>query len=192
MCGRYVSNDEEEMLQIIRTNKLFYDELLLDNIQYNKEVFPSQNAPIITQERKLITSKWGFEKWDGKGIIINARSETLATSRFFSPHLNNGRCIIPAKAYFEWLKVEKGKSVKYQFKPKEMDYLYIAGLIKRVDAEKSTFVIITKDADPSISYIHDRMPLIFDQEKMERWLFDSLDTKLLGVESIDVYYEHAN
>ena len=130
MCGRYVSNDEEEMLQIIRTNKLLYDELLLDNIQYNKEVFPSQNAPIITQERKLITSKWGFEKWDGKGIIINARSETLATSRFFSPHLNNGRCIIPAKAYFEWLKVEKGKSVKYQFKPKEMDYLYIAGLIK--------------------------------------------------------------
>ena len=83
MCGRYVSNDEEEMLQIIRTNKLLYDELLLDNIQYNKEVFPSQNAPIITQERKLITSKWGFEKWDGKGIIINARSETLATSRFF-------------------------------------------------------------------------------------------------------------
>ena len=97
MCGRYQSNNEVEMLEIIRINSLLYDELMLNEMKYDKEIYPSNVVPIITQDRKLVLSKWGFDKWDGKGIIINARSETLASSRFFSPHLKEGRCIIPAK-----------------------------------------------------------------------------------------------
>lgn len=191
MCGRYQSNNEDEMLEIIRINSLLYDELMLNEMKYDKEIYPSNVVPIITQDRKLVLSKWGFDKWDGKGIIINARSETLASSRFFSPHLKEGRCIIPAKGYFEWLKQANGPSIKYMFNSTELNYMYLAGLVKRINDKESTFTIITKEANPDINFIHDRMPLIFDQEKMEKWLFAPLDTSMLNEESIKVEYQNA-
>ncbi len=188
MCSRYMTESEKEIQDIIKRYKLQFKSSDLNSDIYNREVFPSQIAPIITQDRELILSKWGFDKWDDKGIIINARSETLTTSRFFSPHLREGRCIVPASSYFEWLKVENGKPVKYRFSGKEIESLFMAGLIKRIDDTHSTFVIITRDAAADISFIHDRMPLIFDEEKCEKWLFDSFDESLLRSESVDVNY----
>lgn len=183
-----MTKSEIEMEDLIKRYKLQFDSSALKGTYYNKEIFPSQMAPIITQQGQLIISTWGFDKWDNKGIIINARSETLTTSRFFSPHLKDERCIVPASAYFEWQKVEQGKPIKYRFMGKDIDTLYLAGLIKRIDDAHSTFVIITKDAATDIRFIHDRMPLIFDEEKTEKWLFDSFDESLLRVNSIDVNY----
>lgn len=43
------------------------------------EIFPTDKAPILIQQKGVMIPeavKWGFPGFQGKGIIINARSET--------------------------------------------------------------------------------------------------------------------
>lgn len=46
--------------------------------------------------------QWGFHRRDGKGLVINARSETAAQSPMFRASMAERRCLIPASWYFEW------------------------------------------------------------------------------------------
>ena len=63
--------------------------------------------------RKLVTAKWGFRPaWvskDSKLAPINARAETVATSRLFATALRDGRCLIPATGFYEWKAVRGQK-----------------------------------------------------------------------------------
>jgi putative SOS response-associated peptidase YedK len=48
---------------------------------------------------------WGFRPaWvkDSKLAPINARAETVATSRLFAAAVRDGRCLIPATGFYEW------------------------------------------------------------------------------------------
>lgn len=66
------------------------------------EVFPTNIATVITNDEKLKLFSWGFPKWQAKGVIINARSETAATKPIFSKALRERRCAIPSSGFFEW------------------------------------------------------------------------------------------
>lgn len=179
MCGRYYFDiDEEELKEIVQevqnnTSKDFN----------TGEIYPTNVAPIITPESAIL-AKWGFPKWDGKGLVINARVETLAERKMFKNLINTKRCIVPASAYFEWKEVSDNTKLKTKYiirKPNSI--LYMAGLyntFKNHNKQLSLFdddyedtiqfTIITKEANPSVSFIHNRMPLIFSKEEMQAYL----------------------
>lgn len=74
MCGRFHFNGNDKDIQKI------LDELpeSENNIQIKfGDIYPTYYLPIITQEEHPILSKWGFGKFDGKGVLINARAETV-------------------------------------------------------------------------------------------------------------------
>lgn len=176
MCGRYTANTEDEVIEIrgilaalsMRLSSKHADYALAAQADfYGKEIRPSDKTPIITKNENFSLAKFGFDKWDDSGLIINARSETVSTSRFFSPFINK-RCIIPASYYFEWKKAPHAPAEKYILGAGNKSGIFMAGLINTTPG-KEGFVILTKAADENIRFIHDRMPVILPASQINAW-----------------------
>ncbi|MDD3752078.1 MAG: SOS response-associated peptidase, partial [Tissierellia bacterium] len=178
MCGRYyIDIDNEEFKKILEEAQ----RNIYENYKTG-EIFPTNIAPIYIEDdnkMKPLLAKWGFPKWDGKGIIINARAETLNEKRMFKRLISSNRCIVPASYYFEWKQEEQGKD-KYKIN-KPGSNIYMAGLyniITDTNNQLSLFdekidiyyTIITRNSNDSVSHIHSRMPLIFNIEEINKWL----------------------
>ena len=180
MCGRFVIMDNGEIEEI---NKILQD---IDNKYQGSglstkigEIFPTDNVPILKLQAgkpSLSLMKWGFPKWDGKGVIINAKSETVTEKKLFSKAIAQRRCVILATGFYEWGKVEGKVKSKYQFNSPDSSMIYMAGIYRSDDEQEAEiperFVILTKAANESISDIHDRMPVILYKDELIRWLTD--------------------
>lgn len=178
MCGRYyIEIDEDEMLEIIREVQRKADRP--EQLVRTGEIFPTNIAPVMVSEHGILPMKWGFLRYDGKGHVINARGETITEKNMFRKPLFEGRYLIPASNYFEWLTDEHGKKHKYAIKTTS-PVSYMAGLYRsEKGSDIPTFVILTKSAAPKIAFIHDRMPVILGREAQLSWLkgdFEILNT----------------
>ncbi len=179
MCGRYyIDIDNEEFKRIIEeAQKNIYENYKTG------EIFPTNIAPIYIEDNnkmKPILAKWGFPKWDGKGVIINARAESINEKHLFKKLFSHKRCIVPASYYFEWKKEEHDKD-KYKINNPGSN-IYMAGLYDVVTNKENKqlslfesnmdifYTIITRNANNSVSHIHNRMPLIFNKEEKNEWL----------------------
>lgn len=81
---------------------------------------------------------WGFPKWDGKGVIINAKSET-ASEKNIKQSLLQRRCVIPSTGFYEWNNAGKSKE-KYLFRSETSPVLYMAGILILSRTDKSTLL----------------------------------------------------
>lgn len=163
MCGRYyIEIDNTELSSIIAAVER------KTSIKTG-EIYPTNNAPVLSPKGELTAMRWGFPKFDGKGEIINARSETAAEKNTFRKPMMEGRCLIPASWFFEWEK-RGSKKVKYALTPDDSP-MWMAGL-SRIDSKTgdSLFVILTRPAWSGISFIHDRMPVILPKSYHDEWL----------------------
>ena len=93
MCGRYYLDLEDERLKKILSN-IEYSSDDFDFGFKTGEVFPTNTMPIITPDGTIL-AKWGFPRWDKKGIVINARSENVYDRRMFRDIVDTKRCIVP-------------------------------------------------------------------------------------------------
>jgi len=138
-----------------------------------QEVAPTNRTSVVTgngDDLQFEHAMFGFECWDGKGVIINARAETIKQKSMFANHVQQRRCIIPASGYFEWQTQEnQKKKIKHLVKGKHEKLLYMAGLY-RDGSNGREFVIITKDPTGDMADIHDRMPVILKVEQVGPWL----------------------
>ena len=168
MCGRYnfTAEQSEEVRDILE--KL--NEKLHGKEARAGEVFPTNLAPILIEEKKIVEpalSIWGFPKYEQKGVIINARAESAFEKRTFRDSLLNRRCIIPSTGFYEW----DSEKRKFLFRLEGTNALYMAGLYMYY-MEEMRFVILTTDANDSMKEIHDRMPLVIPKNEIGIWLLD--------------------
>jgi len=182
MCGRfYVEKDDptEELIKIIQE----IDRKLKDDpdglIVKQGEIFPTDIVPVIanskTNNAQPFAMKWGFSKFDGSGVIINARSETAIEKPMFRQPMMERRCLIPASNYFEW-QTNGSKKIKHAINDPDSSLLYMAGCYRwEKDAKLPVFVILTRDAAPGLAFIHNRMPVILPRKAREAWLTDKAD-----------------
>ncbi len=166
MCGRYYADDEtvREIEKIIQQTDA--------NLQKKKrgDIYPSQDATVLIGKGsglRLQEMKWGFPQYHKKGLLINARAETVLERKMFRDSVLRRRCIIPAKHFYEW-DSEKNQATFFR---KDESVLYMAGFYNRFQDE-DRFIIITTQANASVSQIHDRMPLILEKEELEKWIYD--------------------
>lgn len=158
-------------------------------LEVRGEIFPTNQVPILVsgnqraksmngenteKEIVLTMSKWGFTAPTGKGVLINARSETAFEKKTFRESLMSRRCIIPAAGFYEW---DSDKNKIYFTVPKKQ-CMYMAGLY-RYEKEESRFVILTTGANTSMKDVHDRMPLILDEEMVAEWICNNNETNEL-------------
>ncbi|NLW11129.1 MAG: SOS response-associated peptidase [Clostridiaceae bacterium] len=186
MCGRYYIGSEEDQQEIreilTELNRRYHDRPVLNQLA-SGEIFPTQNAPVIVHdpeqhEVRAAIMSWGFPAPGAKRqSIINARCETADSKPMFRKAVEQGRLIVPATAYFEWQKHDDGSKTKQRISPADGEMLRMAGLWRVFTDPHGdrliSFVIITRPANDSLAYIHDRMPLILNQTESAAWLEDS-------------------
>ncbi|MDO4305478.1 MAG: SOS response-associated peptidase [Eubacteriales bacterium] len=173
MCGRYYVDFQvaEEVGKLAPD----WERKLIAGAK--KDIHPSEEALVLTGqggEAVVGTMRWGFPGYQGKGLIINARAEGVLDKPFFRDSILHRRCVIPAKGFYEWNKA-KEKSTFYR---KKSPVIWMAGCYKEYHGE-NRFVILTTDANVSVAAIHDRMPLILEQQEAEAWLLDDQAVEFL-------------
>ena len=139
------------------------------------EVFPTDLAPVLIQKEGLLSPEaviWGFPGFHGKGVIINARAETVPEKPMFRSCLASRRCVIPSTGFYEWSHDIQKK--KYQFNLPGESALYMAGLYNEYQGE-NRFVILTTEANASMADVHNRMPVVLDRDRVERWMGSERD-----------------
>lgn len=189
MCGRYYVDDEtarEIRRLILKLDQRFQKKsdqnmakepaqktdagLFHGPAAASAAVFPSQKAMVIMgRERHLEAEQmvWGFPRFDGRGLLINARAETAAERRTFRESVLHRRCVIPAKGFWEWNKSKE----KFSFERRDSQVMFMAGCYDCFDGQ-DRFVILTTEANPSVKPVHDRMPLILERNELEDWVTD--------------------
>ncbi len=195
MCGRFTINKDPSTIGD-RFGVLFNE-----GLANRLNVKPSQQVPtVLLREGSRCGEglRWGLvPHWakDEKvgNRMINARAETLLEKPSFRDLVASaeGRCLIVADGFYEWMKAEGPKQKKTPMRyGLEGDKLFsIAGLWttwtshhgERVDS----CTIITTTANDLVSAVHDRMPTILsDNESESAWLDATVDgdaaTSLLG------------
>ena len=145
------------------------------------EIFPADVVPVLTLEDRDLRAglfSWGFPRWQGSGVIINARRETVLEKKMFRQAFLERRCIIPSTGFFEWKKGTEPKSKdKYLLRLPDTPMLYMAGIYaiyRQEGMDLPGFVILTTAASPSVQPIHDRMPVILQPDERSDWLRDEI------------------
>lgn len=171
MCGRYVLYSDKEQAEI----KEIIEEVNKKHhfVVKKGDIYPSNMAPIYAPTpdqngKNLEVMKWGYEVSFRKGLLINARSETILEKKTFKKDFLERRCIVPASGFYEW---DKEKN-KYIFQSQDDEALYIGGVFRQYE-NASEYVILTKAPVEPVVAIHDRMPVIIPHSKAKEWLYDA-------------------
>ncbi|MCR5684178.1 MAG: SOS response-associated peptidase [Lachnospiraceae bacterium] len=165
------------------------------------EVYPTDIVPVIAPNSKGIRSafpmQWGFLARDNKRTLFNARVETAGTKPTFREAWRSHRCIIPASCYYEWqhFKTPDGrekKGDKYLIQPAGSTVTWLGGLYS-IENGYPVFVILTREPTAELSRIHDRMPLILPEERIDDWIDpDSNPEEILRYALTDMIMEKAD
>ncbi len=173
MCGRFTITHPNEALAALFDASPGND--LPTVPRYN--ICPTQAVAVVTSEgdqRRLRAMRWGFlPDWyktptDGP-LIINARSETVASKPAFREAIRATRCIIPASGFYEWQTGDDGAKLPWYFTREDAAPLAFAGLWHRW-GEIDTCAIISTGAGPGMAGLHHREPVVLDAPDWPLWL----------------------
>jgi putative SOS response-associated peptidase YedK len=177
MCGRYRLSRRKQLIEE------YFDSAGEDDWAPRYNVAPTQSVPTIRQHpteprRELSLVRWGLiPSWakdaSGAARMINARSETAATTSAFRDALTKRRCLIPADGFYEWKKSGKLKQ-PYCFEVNDGKVFAFAGLWDRWKDPSGRWIktcsILTTTPNAVTSAVHDRMPVILDPDSYDLWL----------------------
>lgn len=169
MCGRYTGfvDESRELHDIYTAAGLAYPDVNFKS----GEIFPTNTVPLLTANGGSLRpapAAWGFPGFRGKEVIINARAETAAEKYTFAESFRRRRCIVPTTGYYEWSREKE----KFLFNRPERKILYLAGLYNEY-ADGVRFVILTTAANPTVSDVHHRMPVILGKDQLNLWSCDT-------------------
>jgi putative SOS response-associated peptidase YedK len=181
MCGRYASFLPAEAIA-----RIFGAVKPLPNLAPSWNVAPTQSALVVrrhpeTAERHLDLLKWGLLPYWTKEPTkaqrpINARSETAAKSGMFRAALAQRRCIVHADALYEWKVVEGGKQ-PHAIARQDGKPLAFAGIWESFrwpdETVHSSFAIMTTTPNAEMSDLHNRMPVILEEQDWPVWLAEA-------------------
>ena len=150
--------------------------------RYN--IAPTQPIVIIRNgesgAREGMLARWGLvPSWvkdpGDFTLLINARSETAAEKPSFRSAMRHRRILIPASGFYEWQRFGKGKrSQPYWVTPSKGDVVAFGGLMETWagadGSEIDTACILTTEANDNFAPIHHRLPLVIQQDDINRWL----------------------
>ncbi|KAB8334204.1 SOS response-associated peptidase [Scytonema tolypothrichoides VB-61278] len=183
MCGRFT---------LIQTAEALYETFHVEKLpelepQYN--IAPTQMVGAVlynqvSEERKFHKLRWGLiPSWSkdlGIGAkLINARAETVAEKPAFRSALKYRRCLLVADGFYEWQHQENQKQ-PYYFRLQEGKPFGFAGLWEKWRSpegeEITSCTILTTEANELVQPIHERMPVILQQQDYDVWLNPEVQT----------------
>jgi putative SOS response-associated peptidase YedK len=192
MCNRYIRRCDKQGIAEAFHAHSNVGHLSLPPDDYN--VVPTTFQPVIRESpedgmREMVLMRWGLIPFytkqlsEVKGLTtINARAETITTSRTWRLSFKKRRCIVPASAFYEWGQIGSKPKQPYVFTVNDSSLIGFAGLW---DAWKDgqghwlqSFSIVTTEANELMSSIHSRMPVILHPRDYDRWLSKEVTEQL--------------
>ncbi len=181
MCGRFTLSTSPQTLQRM------FELPEAPNLPARFNIAPSEaiaaiRLPKPNAQRELALLRWGLiPAWakapDTGAKMINARSETAATSPAFRAAFRRRRCLVPADGFFEWQKLDRRKQPFYMRMQDGQPFAF-AGLWEHWQGKDGqvidTCTILTTDPSDLLRPIHDRMPVILDPAAYTLWLDPSV------------------
>ncbi len=143
------------------------------------------NAPVTVaawdagRRRRVLTGMtWGllapWEKhWEtARFRPINARCETIATSKMFVAAFRQRRCLVPVSGWYEWQ--TGGQKIPHAFGRSDGMPTVLGGIWEcwrsPMGDRMLTLAIVTTPATEELIGIHARMPLVLEQDAWPVWL----------------------
>jgi putative SOS response-associated peptidase YedK len=191
VCGRYIQVSSPTLL----VERFDVDEVAITespapdyNVAPRKEVLTIVQRGLDDPEtaarggtRVLEQMRWGLvPSWakDEKigDRMINARAESLAEKAAFKTAFRKRRCIIPADGFYEWQRQADTSRKQPMFvHRRDGEPIAFAGLweVWKHDADAPWLLscaIVTTRANGMMAPVHDRMPVILEEDAWDRWL----------------------
>lgn len=138
----------------------------------------AESSGIVMEEGDLarVDLLWGVDVSWKRGLVFNARIESaLSGSGLWSEAVENGRCIVPVRAFYETRNVDegaRGRKPQYRFSNAGGTALLLAGLCLN-----DRFVLVTCEPDAVVGRVHSRMPLSLTAPEALAWLDRSTDAR---------------
>ena len=152
MCGRY--HFSAELLDEIRDVTEQKDWKLELGV-LDRDIHPGDTAPVIVAaleeashvpapaknagaasyagrggSLRVCRQKWGYPGPGGKGLVFNARSESVFEKRMFRDSVSTRRAVVPVSWFYEWNKNKE----KFTFTKEGSRILFLAGFYGRYEA----------------------------------------------------------
>lgn len=173
MCGRF------NIIGGPAINKLMADVMgsaEAPELATQLNIAPTESVPVVLQQNganELHLARWWLTpSWssgpDTKFAMFNARAEGLESSRAYKGPFHHKRCILPVSSYIEWQKTESGKQPIEIYR--EDEAIAFAGLWDVWNDELLSCSVVTTAASTSMAPIHNRMPVMLDQQGIALWL----------------------
>jgi putative SOS response-associated peptidase YedK len=182
VCGRFLSLSDPEQL----AERFAVDEVRTGSLGRRYNVAPSLEIYAVIERddrRRLGTLRWGFvphwvRKLKGARQPINARVESVATSKMFGDAFLRRRCLLPADGFYEWQDRGEGRTKQpYLLADPDGAPLAFAGIWSvwrdpAVDEPEPLFstAIVTTEARGAMADLHDRMPIVLPEGLWADWL----------------------
>ena len=136
-----------------------------------RDVYPSEKALVIAGSRGALSAEsmgWGFSNPVSKGLLANARSESIKEKPTFRESAFLRRCAIPASGFYEWDEYK----ARYKFFRTDEELLWLAG-IYRMENGLKRFTVLTREAAGVMVPIHPRMPVTLSGFEINTWISDA-------------------
>ena len=179
MCGRFTLGTDDDAA-VARTFGVDADELPPRQARFN--IAPTDEHFVVRmrrEDREALSARWGLVRYGSKDRKqaargINARAESVATRPLFREAFQKRRCAVPTDGYYEWAGTKEQRR-PYWFHRPDGGLLAFAGLYEwwrpAPDAWEATFAILTCPPNALAGRIHDRMPVILPEERIDDWIF---------------------
>ncbi|WP_201345773.1 SOS response-associated peptidase [Thiohalobacter sp. COW1] len=181
MCGRFTQITTPVRFAELANARC---EFLVFPPRYN--ILPGQKALVCridpAGEREMALLRWPytppFEKQPKtRYSTINAKAETLTTSRLWRFPFQYFRCLIAADGFYEPKDTGEKRKPQYYFRRRDGEPFFMAGLWGRWEPPEEeggeafdSCAIITTEANAAIGEVHPRMPVILPPDAWAQWL----------------------
>jgi putative SOS response-associated peptidase YedK len=177
MCGRFTITHPNEALAAL------FDALPGNDLppgpRYN--ICPTQPVAVVTSDngqRRMRSMRWGFlPAWyktptDGP-LIINARSDTIATKPAFRAAVRSRRCLIPASGFYEWTEGPAKARLPWYITRADGVPMALAGIWQDWEQDGqslTTCAIVSTEAGLDMARLHHREPVNLAPADWPLWL----------------------
>ncbi len=140
-------------------------------------IAPGTQVTAITQALPSVLSflQWGIQlpKASNKNASKQVSTIDVASIQkqpLLQDFISNGRCMVPADAFYLWKKVSKKGKVPYRVSLKWNLPFAMAGIYKSDEQNNTGLAIITVPANTLLTPVAQQMPAILSLEHEKAWL----------------------
>ncbi len=177
MCGRFSqSSGKKKKLRYLQSD-LEMPEVPRYNVAPTQMVAvyrALEGQPVPAVMRWGLVPVWADDPSYGLHCI-NARSETARTKSSFRSAFKSRHCLVPVDGFYEWEKQGKLR-LPWHFVRPDGEPFWLAGLWDswhpkdKPELVMETFTVLTTTPNAVAAPVHDRMPVILDQDQAAEWL----------------------